>query len=113
MLPFALLVRSLAEWRTKATNPQRIDITTDLAYTSTILAYTRIALIVLLLVSIVLAVIGFKKDTRKTLAKFSLIASAGTLLLLGMYLASSQQITHIEKRATQQQLQTFWQELAR
>lgn len=113
IVPLTLVVYSLTEWRLKAVNSRGLDITAKLSYQSTINLYAQVCFITIVALAVIFAFIGLKKDAHKAFAKFSLVIITGTLFLVAVYTASSYRIDSTEKRATQQRLESFWQNLSK
>ncbi|MFO0971340.1 MAG: hypothetical protein U0520_03285 [Candidatus Saccharimonadales bacterium] len=113
MVPLSILAGAATEFFLKRNNPNHIDITLGLAYLRPILQVGIGVAAVLFIASIVLALIGLKKDSSPQLAKVAL------LVLLIITLVSSgasllkNRTDKLESTYTEKQLNTFFQKLSR
>lgn len=81
-VPLGIFAGMVAEYALKSSNSRNIDITAEVAYLTEI-TYIGIGVMALLLIiSFVLAIIGWKKDSDTTSAKTTLVLMAVTVFLV-------------------------------
>jgi putative copper export protein len=73
VLPLTTLISGLVGAYLKSNNPNNVDITSNMAYLKQILGATLIVFVTLWVLSLLLALIGLKKDTDSAFSKLSLI----------------------------------------
>lgn len=81
-VPLGIFAGMLAEYALKSNNARNIDITAEIAYLTEITYIGVGVMIILLLASLVLALLGLKKDADTTAAKTTLVLMAITVFLV-------------------------------
>lgn len=107
LIPVGFLAGQLVAWRLKSTNPSNVDITADLAYLRPILVSSFSVVIVLSVLVVILAVLGFKKDSNPQLAKTSLITLAAVVIVSAIGLLVQNRVTKVENAYSEKQFNTF------
>lgn len=113
MVPVSILASALTEYYLKQGNSSNVDITAGLAYLRPILVVGGGVAAALGIATIVLAVIGFKKDESSRLAKLALVL----LLVITLFSLSAgmlkKQTDKLEDAYTKKSLNSFFEDLSR
>lgn len=110
-LPVTLLVSGFVAWQLKESNPNSVDITSNMAYLKEILGTSLILFTTLWIVSLVCALIGFKKDSSKDFSKLGMLV----LVLVTVFSIGAGMFTNAvgdaEDAARQKQAEEFFEKI--
>lgn len=107
VLPATIFIGLLANWWYKANNPDNVNIAHGLAYIKPLMTIAIVVFVTIVLVGVVTAIIGLKKDEDKSLAKVGLILVGSVVLLsVGSALINGR-IDKLEEDYTKEQAEKF------
>lgn len=110
-VPVSMFVGAILEWWLKSRNPSNLDITAGLAYLRPLLVTSFTVALALLIASLVLALVGIKRDEDDRTARAALFTLIAVVVISLASLFAKSRVSKTEDNYRNRHLNSFFKTL--